>query len=117
MVARPAYLLVGRIPGRLRLLDRCHGACRRPTHAILVDLLRAADGQRAQRHERDEEGQAPAGQHGPHDVPRFTTSTVARSPSTMTQSPVSMMSSGSRSRSVTLGMRITIAPSAIFVVI
>ena len=35
----------------------------------------------------------------------------------MTQSPVSITSSGSRSRSVTLGTRITTAPSATFVVI
>src|SRR5690606_6293700 len=48
---------------------------------------------------------------------RFTTSTRPASPSTRTQSPVSMISSGSRSRSVTAGTRITTAPSATFVVI
>jgi hypothetical protein len=48
---------------------------------------------------------------------RFVTSTMPRSPSTTTQSPVSMTSSGSRSRSVTLGTRMTTAPSATFVVI
>src|SRR5215831_3269803 len=50
-------------------------------------------------------------------VLRFSTSTVPASPSTTTQSPVSITSSGSRSRSVTLGTRMTTAPSAIFVVI
>src|SRR5690606_34622385 len=48
---------------------------------------------------------------------RFTTSTTPASPSMRTQSPVSMMSSGSRSRPVTAGTRITTAPSATFVVI
>src|SRR5690606_934000 len=48
---------------------------------------------------------------------RFTTSTVPASPSTRTQSPVSMISSGSRSSPVTAGTRITTAPSATFVVI
>src|SRR5690606_31032114 len=48
---------------------------------------------------------------------RFTTSTIPASPSTRTQSPVSMMSSGSRSSAVTAGTRITTAPSATFVVI
>src|SRR5262249_10287759 len=67
-------------------------------------------------HERRRGG----GQGGTHHWPAFfcfRTSTVPASPSTTTQSPVSMTSSGSRSKSVTLGTRMTTAPSAILVVI
>ena len=52
-----------------------------------------------------------------HAPARLTTSTVPLSPSTRTQSPVRITSSGSRSRSVTAGTRVTTTPSATFVVI
>ena len=42
---------------------------------------------------------------------------MPRSASTFTQSPVSITSSGSRSKSVIDGTRVTTAPSAAFVVI
>ena len=57
--------------------------------------------------------------HGyrPGDCGLFVISTTPRSASTRTQSPVSMHSSGSRSKSVIEGAWVTTAPSAILVVI
>src|SRR6185369_3333653 len=53
----------------------------------------------------------------PAHWPRLVISTTPRSASTLTQSPVAMHSSGSRSKSVIDGAWLTTAPSAILVVI